>query len=123
MTEHKQLKGKVAAILNEYSIAINIGKNDGVKQGMVFAVVGNRPIVDPDSAKILGQYEYDKVKVTVSKVDDKYSVAETIASVYRGFPTLNLGFETETRPKVISEETKLGVSRTVSIGDVAEERK
>ena len=34
----KIIEGKVAKILDEYSMVINVGRNDGVTEGMVFVI-------------------------------------------------------------------------------------
>lgn len=119
MTERKLLVGKVADILGEYELAINIGKNSGVKQGMEFAVLGKKLITDPDSHKTLGTYNYDKLRVRVTQVEDNYSVASTTSSF--GF---DLGV-TVSRPKLKSDmpSALLDLDREISVGDIVEERR
>ncbi len=124
MTERKLLKGKVASILGDYELAINLGKNAGVKLGMEFAVIGEKLITDPDSGKSLGSYKYDKVKVEVKQVEDKFSIASTMPTSSLGIPMLDLGL-TISHPKLRSD-IALGLEefdRNVSSGDVVEERR
>lgn len=71
----KKIEGKVAKILDEYSIVINVGSNNGVVDGMVFAIFAQSDdeITDPDSGKVLGKLEYVKDHVFVSHVQDAFS--------------------------------------------------
>jgi hypothetical protein len=121
MTERKLLVGKVADILGEYELAINIGKNSGVKQGMEFAVLGKKLITDPDSHKTLGTYNYDKIRVRVTQVEDNYSVASTKSTPFISF---DLVFPAS-QPKLKSDKllTLEELDRNVSVGDIVEERR
>jgi hypothetical protein len=121
MTEQKLLAGKVAEILGDYELAINIGRNSGVKRGMEFAVLGDKSINDPDSHKKLGTYKYEKVMVRVNQVEDNYSIASTMTT-----GAFEIGFPIPfSQPKLrsdISSATSV-LDRSVSVGDVVEERR
>ena len=71
----EKIEGKVARILDEYSIVINVGRNNGVVNGMVFAVFvqSNEEVKDPDSGEVLGKIENIKEHVFVAHVQDKFS--------------------------------------------------
>jgi hypothetical protein len=71
----EKIEGKVARILDEYSIVINVGRNNGVVNGMVFAVFvqSNEEVKDPDSGDVLGKLENIKEHVFVAHVQDKFS--------------------------------------------------
>ena len=71
----EKIEGKVAKILDEYSIVINIGRNHGVVDGMVFAVFiqSDEEVKDPDSSEVLGKLENIKEHVFVAHVQDKFS--------------------------------------------------
>ena len=71
----KTIEGKVAKILDEYSIVINVGKNNGVTRNMVFAVFtqSEDEIKDPDNNEVLGKLENIKDYITVAHVQDKFS--------------------------------------------------
>ena len=71
----EKIEGKVAKILDEYSIVINIGRNNGVVNGMVFAVFvqSDEEVKDPDSGEALGKLENIKEHVFVANVQDKFS--------------------------------------------------
>lgn len=76
------LKGKVAKILNSRELVINVGLVQGVQLGMIFEVLDPKGenIVDPDSGEVLGSIDRPKVKVKVTKVFEKLSVASTYGS-------------------------------------------
>jgi len=121
MTERKLLVGKVANILGDYELAINIGKNSGVKQGMEFAVLGKKLITDPDSHKTLGSFKYDKIRVRVTQVEDNFSLASTIST---SFISIDMVFPAS-QPKLRSDKlfTLEELDRNVSVGDIVEERR
>lgn len=73
------IRGKVARVLNSREIAINVGSENGVSEGMYFHVLdpNREDILDPDTKEVLGSVERPKVKVKVVHVQDKLSVAST----------------------------------------------
>lgn len=72
------LKGKVAAILNERELVVNLGSDAGVAEGMKFKVLEpTRQILDPDTGEPLGTFEREKVRVKILEVNPKYSVGST----------------------------------------------
>lgn len=75
----KPICGKVARVLNEREIAINIGAEKGVTTGMSFDVmeIHDQDIKDPDTGEVLGSIERPKVRVHVTHVQEKLSVATT----------------------------------------------
>lgn len=75
MTE--PIRGKVAKVLSDKAIAINVGFSHGVDLGMKFDVMGYIAVKDPDSAVILESIEVQKVRVEVTLVQEKVSVATT----------------------------------------------
>ena len=60
-------------------MALNIGKEQGVKPGMLFSILSPKglEILDPDTGDLLGQVELPKVQVKIVNVYDKISVAAT----------------------------------------------
>ena len=82
------IRGKVARVLNAREIAINIGAVDGVSNGMYFDVMDaqGQDIKDPDTNEVLGSFERPKVRLKITHVQDKFSVASTYKS-----KQLNLG--------------------------------
>ena len=76
------IRGKVAQILNTRELVINLGSNDGITPGMYFDVMNPKgmDIEDPDTGDILGSIERPKVRVKVSRVETKLSIASTYKS-------------------------------------------
>ncbi len=68
----EKIEGKVAKILDEYSIVINVGRDNDVVNGMVF-VQSDDEVKDPDSGEALGKLEHVKDYIFVSHVQDKFS--------------------------------------------------
>lgn len=79
MTE--PIRGKVAQVLNSREIVMNIGSANGVVVGMCFDVVDPKgtDIRDPDTDEVLGSIDRPKVRVRVTKVKGKLSLASTQA--------------------------------------------
>ena len=72
------IKGKILRITNEYTVVINVGKEEGVTVGTKFLIYANAgDLADPDTKKNLGVLEIPKGEVVVKLVQEKYSVAET----------------------------------------------
>ena len=73
------IRGKVARVLNAREIAINIGTANDVTVGMYFDVIdpNEGDIKDPDTGEVLGSIERPKVRVQVTHVQEKLSVAAT----------------------------------------------
>jgi len=73
------IEGKVAAILNELELAINRGKEHGVKRGMRFEVLEPEgvAVTDPDTGDVLGEEVAIKIVVKVVRVENDYSVARS----------------------------------------------
>ena len=71
----EKIEGKVARILDEYSIVINVGRDNGVVDGMVFVVFvqSDDEVKDPDSGEVLGKLENIKEHIFVAHVQDKFS--------------------------------------------------
>ena len=89
-----RIHGKVAELLNARSIAINVGRNQGVEEGMRFQVLSRAggDILDPDTREKLGTLLLPKVRVEVRHVFDEFAIAQTVGTRYRSpglaaFPT------------------------------------
>lgn len=74
-----KLRGKVAAVLNDQFLVINLGTRDGVAEGMKFAVLGAEPIIvlDPDSGEELDELDPEKIRVQVIEVRERVSICGT----------------------------------------------
>ena len=75
----KPIRGKVASVINEREIAINVGTTHGVNVGMYFNVldIQDEEVKDPDTGEVLGSIERPKVTVRVAHVQERLSVAST----------------------------------------------
>lgn len=69
---------RVALVINSEKIAINAGKNDGIKEGLRFQIyeLGDE-IFDPISNESLGQLELIKGTGKVLNVQDKMSTIQS----------------------------------------------
>lgn len=77
-------------MLNSRELVINRGKVNGVRNGMVFAVLDPKAeaIEDPDTGEILGSVDRPKTHVKVVNVTDRLSVARTYRTIHPGSPGL-----------------------------------
>jgi len=75
------LQGKVAKILTEREVVINIGRAQGVTKGMRFAILAPTPeeIFDPETSEVLDVVDRTKVLVQATEVRERV----TICSTYR----------------------------------------
>ena len=73
------IRAKVARVLNSREIVINVGSTNGVAVGMRFDVVDPKgeDIRDPDTDEVLGSIDRPKVRVRITKVKEKLSLAAT----------------------------------------------
>ncbi len=86
----KDISGKVAKILDEYTVAVNQGVNQGVTVGNIVALT--QEIVDPDTGLPIGEYERLRLKVIAAFPE--FCVAETYRLVLKRqemFTTVNIG--------------------------------
>lgn len=82
MTE--PIRGKVAQVLSQRELAMNVGSEQGVEEGMKFDVMGSADIRDPDSKELIGKIERSKLRVRVSYVQEKVAVATTFRRITNG---------------------------------------
>lgn len=68
---------KIVQILNEYSVVINGGFNDGIKRGQLFQIynIGDE-VFDPDTKLSLGTRDNIKAEVIATEVSEKLTVCE-----------------------------------------------
>ena len=80
------IKGKVAGILNERELTVNIGSKGGVLVGMKFVVLADKPIdvVDPETKVKLGEVDREKVRVSATEVQERFSVCQTYRKIRTG---------------------------------------
>ena len=102
------IEGKVASILNERELAINIGRCDGVRRGMKFKILAETPteISDPDTGENLGIVDREKVRVQATEVQERFSICRTYKTRHVAgglFPSLSW---LVSEPREVSETLK-----------------
>ncbi len=92
------VEGKVAKILDDQSLILNVGRAHGVTQGMVFCIFASvEDVKDPDTGESLGAWEAVKGYVQATHPQEKLSVCrayvprrpETTSPEERGTHTLS----------------------------------
>jgi hypothetical protein len=80
------IEGKVSTVLNERELVINVGINIGVKVGMKFKVLADKmfEVKDPDTGKLLGTIDREKVRVQASEVSEKFAICKTYRQIRKG---------------------------------------
>lgn len=73
------IRGKVARILNSREVALNIGADQGVRNGMQFDILSSNPheIKDPDTEEVIGSVHRPKVRVEVGITEGRFCIART----------------------------------------------
>jgi len=66
------IEGRIAQILSEDHVVLNVGARDGVKLGMVFVVLAQGDEVkDPETGEVLGRWEMPKGHLCVTHVQER----------------------------------------------------
>lgn len=78
-TKPQRIEGRVAQILNARELVINIGQDNGVLEGMKFAILSEAPteIRDPETGELLDTIDREKVRVKASEVRSKITICKT----------------------------------------------
>ena len=116
MTE--PIQGKVAEVLTEYTVVLNIGSDHKVAEGMRFEILSSPfPIYDPDSGDEIGKIRVTAGRVEVYEVYPKYSLARTyeLESAFP-FPSLLKGPSPKKLP--IDETDMVVVRERIKKGDL-----
>jgi len=113
------IKGKVAEIVDEYTVVINRGNKHGVEEDMRFVIYEpGEEIKDPDTDESLGEFEYVKAKVEVVNVQEKFSTAKTYEThTMPAIPALALLARDRTMREELplDEETRAGLPKRSEI--------
>lgn len=101
------VEGKVAKVLNKRELVINRGSQDGVKDGMRFEVIEeSEEFIDPETMESLGAITRPKIRVMVTDVQPRFSIARTYET-YRvsegSSAIIDFGGRIVTKVKTISE--------------------
>lgn len=123
-----EIIGKVIEIVDDYTIIINLGKENGIKSKDKFVVYEEGyNVKDPFSEETLGRVDFDKVEVSIHKLFDKFSVCKKFSenpNVYSSISQL-----ISSGSNNVNKAVKLNVNETqnkllsiknpeVSIGDL-----
>ena len=74
--------GKVAAIIDDTTLVLNVGYQQGVQEGMVFVIFAEQAdIADPDTGEPLGRWEMVKARVAVTHVQERMCTVQAPAVV------------------------------------------
>jgi len=115
------LRGKVAKLIDTYTVALNIGKDKGVEKGMKFAILcPTLKIEDPDTHEELGELNFIKARIEVTEIFDRFCLAEsseTIVEALLPFPSFYAGPRAATKKLTSSPE----LDKTIRVGDDVEQ--
>lgn len=118
-----EIKGKVAEILDRYTLVLNIGSESGVRQGMKFVIYElGESIRDPDTGKELGALEIVKGFVEVVNIQPKICTVRSSETKTETLPTFVWTTQrTQLVPLPIPEKTvgKSEDQKNIKIGDLA----
>jgi hypothetical protein len=92
--------------LNSRELAINIGMNAGVEVDMVFKVLGEAKLSDPDTNEQLGSIRYEKGKVKIVTVEEKFSTARTFETYVTNIGGVGTVGDISTSFKLITEASR-----------------
>lgn len=76
----KAINGKVAAVIDDTTLVLNVGYQQGVGEGMVFVIFAEYgDIPDPETGESLGKWEMIKARVAVTHVQERMCTARAPA--------------------------------------------
>ncbi len=111
------IKGKISNIIDQYTVALNIGQKAQVSVGMEFKIVARVvEIKDPETKEVLGKMEFEKDRVQVTQVFEKFCIAETSQTIAESLIPM-FSFSTAKQKKLHIEQDLQELDRTVRIGD------
>ena len=120
-SSRKQIK--IARIIDEYSVVINAGYNDGILQGDSFEIFApGAEIKDPDTGESLGALDFVKAKIKARDVFPKMSVCQSqdyVSSLVAGFTAAMIGKSAELNVAVEDISGGFGdADPTIRVGDL-----
>jgi hypothetical protein len=72
------IQGKIAQIIDDTRLILNVGARDGVQLNQVFLIYQpGEEVFDPDTRETLGKFEIPKGKVVIENVQEKMAFAHT----------------------------------------------
>jgi hypothetical protein len=113
------IKGKVAQILSEYELALNIGSDNGVEKGMRFAIHSSPiAIFDPDTKEEMGQITLEMEHVEVYEVQKRFSLARTFSFTGISVPYPSL-FTQSQKKLSVDRGDLVKYEATIKVGSIA----
>ena len=123
LPEVKRIRGKVARVLNSQEVAINKGREDGVRLRMIFSILSTKgaEITDPETGELLGSVDVEKTRVKVTIVEERLSVASTFRTTRTNVGGTGLGignlfqppkWETRVESLELDETSKVELSES-----------
>ena len=120
------IEGKVAGIINVYTVVINRGYKHGIEEDMRFVIYERGEEIKDPEGESLGIFENVKAKVEVVNVQEKFSTAETYETQTMTMPAIQaltqLRGQTTRKELPLDEETSArlqkGLRTPVKIGDL-----
>ncbi len=111
------ITGRVAKILNEFQLVLNVGEKQGVKKGMMFVVYEEgEEIKDPKTGESLGKLEIVKGEIEISHVQETLCLAQSKELAQTGKPTILSAKLAEVKPysksKLEEQHEKLNVKQS-----------
>ncbi len=113
---------RVIKIIDDTSLIVNAGTNDGVEKGDYMQISGKGSIiVDPETNEELGRLDVIKDKLNVTKVYEKMCICETSYTSTYFSAILSNPLFTSTQKKLDVEPTDISGEgdKTIRIGDIA----
>ena len=120
---------RVIEILDEFSLIINYGENDGAEEGQRIRIISVGPeVIDPFSYEILGTLDSIKAILTIETVYDNFSICKKIESKTTNILMSPLSqFQTTTREVLPLNIDKAEISlkkapsdKVIKVGDIVE---
>lgn len=84
------IEGKIAKIIDEQHVVINVGRTQGVRDGMKFSVFALGDVVtDPENGAPLERWEIPKGTIIAAHVQEKISVCTSDAPEKKADPSVD----------------------------------
>jgi hypothetical protein len=116
------IRGEVAEIIDQYTVVLNVGMDQGVNKGMCFVVYAETQRIFDRSGNDLGLLEIPKCEVEITDVQEKLSVAKNTATAKHALFESPFAQMFETRqplPVDAGQITNIQVDRRIRKGDKA----
>lgn len=85
-----KITGRIIKIVDEYTVIVNIGKENGISFGDYLKVKSEGiEIKDPETGDILGKYGETKARLKVKDVYDKFSICKNSETIKKEVPIPN----------------------------------